>query len=140
MNIIITLPAHYINDIIEGRKTIEVRKTFPRDFDVNNDVVFITSKGTKHVPLVLKLSHIEMIVDKQSAWNMYSEQICCSHEYWIRYAEKFQRPVYFWFIERWDWMKSGSRNYACSYDFCKTAPQSFAYTNYRLHSQTHVFE
>lgn len=51
MNIVITLPIELIAEILEGRKRFEIRKTIPRHFNVDKDVVYVVEKGTKNVPI-----------------------------------------------------------------------------------------
>lgn len=49
MDIAITLPNSLWDKIVSGKKTIELRKNFPKFFDVDVDKVFVILKGTPQI-------------------------------------------------------------------------------------------
>lgn len=51
MNVIITLPPELIAEILEQRKTFEIRSKIPSHFNIDKDVVFVVQKGTHKVPM-----------------------------------------------------------------------------------------
>lgn len=51
MNVVITLPVELIAEILEGRKTIEIRSKVPQKFNPDEDVVFVVEKTTHRIPL-----------------------------------------------------------------------------------------
>lgn len=49
MDIAITLPQDLWKKIVSGEKTIELRKNFPKNFNVYTDKIYVIIKGTKKV-------------------------------------------------------------------------------------------
>lgn len=60
MNVIITLPVELIAEILEGRKTIEIRKRIPQRFNLDCDIVYVCEKGTHKVPIMFSIHHFDL--------------------------------------------------------------------------------
>lgn len=97
MNIVITLPTELIAAILNRKKSIEVRSKLPLHFDSDNDVVFVSMKGTHKIPIYFTVK--KFVVYGSSYAN--DEQIANAASVpvkWITDYRTGKRFVYAWVI------------------------------------------
>lgn len=129
MNIIITLPRHLIDEICAGRKTIEVRKSFPKKIIIGKDGVFIIEKGTKNVICFCMISWILPAKKSIHTFNVFKKEIRIDKTWWLKYVG-LAKKIYFWSFS--DVYKFDQQvNFETALGI-KRAPQSFVYTPIRL--------
>lgn len=80
MNVIITLPSKHIQFIKEGKKRIELRKTWPKYFNPQIDVIYICEKGTKSVVGYMTIEQIIRTNNKYGILTGWSKGIAISLE------------------------------------------------------------
>lgn len=125
MNIIITLPHRLANLIYEGKKAIEVRKTYPYDFDIFNDVVYVCEKGTGLVTGMFTIEAVNVSINPDKVWNEHHEAICIDKQWWDKYT-KSAKKLYLWHIK---YTEQFYTKYPLQKYFgIKKAPQSYVYT------------
>ncbi len=125
MNIIITLPRHLIDEICAGRKTIELRKCFPKLMRPGHDGVFILEKGTKNIICFCTITYIVPVKKTMNTFRAYEKEICIDKEWWLKYISS-SKKIYLWGL-------SGIRKFEPSLNLevhfhTKYAPQNFSYT------------
>ena len=86
MNIAITLPASLCAEILEGRKKVEVRKTYPKHFDCEKDCVYVIIKGTHSVCCSFMVSRFEHHASVIQMWYQYSKFIRAPYAAISQYA------------------------------------------------------
>ena len=64
MHIAITLPLHLWKQIAIGQKTIELRKTFPQNFNYRSAVVYVCEEGSDNVLGYFSVKRFEYITPK----------------------------------------------------------------------------
>lgn len=125
MNIVITLPTKLAHLIYEGTKTIEVRKSWPYDFDKLNDVVYVCEKGTGLVTGMFTISKLEASCNPGKTYKQYKDAICIDESWWNKYTEK-AKEIYLWHIHHTEQFQ---KQYPLQKYFgVKKAPQSYVYT------------
>ena len=130
MNIIITLPSNLIQLIKEGKKTIELRKSYPLFFHRDEDVIYICEKGTACVVGYMKIDAVVVTQNKYAILTEWAKDIAVPQE-WISNYIKDTKILYGYFIRYYrEFEKPFSLR---KYLAIKRAPQSFVYTawNYR---------
>lgn len=136
MNILITLPKELISAIVEGRKTIEFRKNYPRQFDVTKDVVYIVEKGTKSVVAAFTISRFEVAFNPMEIWDKYSDDLCVPFS-WFREYAPICREYWIWHIkDAWRFKYYYHRGV---YFGVASNPQSFVYLDNYLKYAPHLF-
>lgn len=121
MNILITLPKHLIDAIIDGRKQYEMRKILPKYLCVGRDGFFVVEKGTDNVRCWCRVDSIcETYIDHYSA-SWFVSRLCVDYEYIERYANG--KKVYLWKIGKVMELSDLNRNSL----FVDRNPQQFAY-------------
>lgn len=125
MDIAITLPETLWKKIVSGEKTIELRKNFPKEFDVNTDRVYVCLKGTEFVAGFFKvLTFAPMPADCVCAYHDIPPKIAVPIK-WIDNYVKDSSWVNLWFID--DVVSfAGNGVYRSVYNLTKN-PQSFVY-------------
>lgn len=98
MNIVITLPRHLIDAIISGEKTIEIRKTQPKHFEVCHDLVYVVEKGTHHVVIAFTIKYFSYYHNNLVAWH-YCKDKCAINETWFRRYTDNAKYVILWHID-----------------------------------------
>lgn len=121
MNILITLPKHLIDAIIEGRKQFEMRKCIPLGLNIGNDGFFAVEKGTNNVRCWCRVDDIcGTYIDHYSV-SWFASRLCVDEEYIEKYANG--KKVYMWKIGKVMELSDLSRNSL----FVDRNPQQFAY-------------
>ena len=125
MDIAITLPLDLWKKIVAGEKTIELRKNFPKEFDVKTDRVYVILKGTTRIAGYFMVSSFEAFY-AESINDLYPilTKIAVPKQWVIRYIG-YASMVYFWHIRSVVvYPKHVDRKY---YWKMQTNPQSFVY-------------
>ena len=129
MNIIITLPINLVAEIAEGRKQVEIRKSFPHNFNPDEDVVWVKTKGTDKVAICFKVSHFEESSDIAYICRRYQYKVGVPYGWLWSYAHK-AKHIYVWHIEQVSIFRP---NLSFSDTFKGLpAPQQYCYTNVQL--------
>ena len=115
MNIAITLPNRFVQAIIKGEKTIEMRKSYPKHCYSGEDGFFVIEKGTDNTSL-------DYLIEMQ--WTKWGSHICVSWREFYDYCKK-SSEVYFWFIDK---VKVFSQPLHKKDLVIDKNPQSFCYT------------
>lgn len=125
MDIAITLPKSLWEKIVSGEKQIELRKNFPRDFNVNVDKVYVCLKGTEFIAGFFKvLSFAPMLADCVCAYHDIPPKIAVPIK-WIDNYVKNSSWVYLWYID--DVVSFDGNGCYRSIFNLKKNPQSFVY-------------
>ena len=91
MNILITLPKHLIEYIINGKKEF-----LPKLMEIGKDGFFVVEKGTDDVKCWCKVDEVrETYIDNCSA-RLFASRLCVPVEYIEKYANG--EKVYLWKI------------------------------------------
>lgn len=98
MNVLITLPRKRIAAIVEGRKTIVIKKTFPRRFSTRTDVVLICESGTNLVVAWFKVATFQYEPNPVEIWDLYQNKLCVPFLWFMTYAHGV-RPYFLWHIQ-----------------------------------------
>lgn len=107
MDIIITLPKHLWYKISGGEKTLELRKNYPKNFDIKKDRVYVCVKGTHKCYGYFRVSwfqycrnNLDFILSKESRiqvpaeWiKKYLEGSIIAYLWHIKYAIAFELPI-----------------------------------------------
>ena len=129
MNIIITLPINLVAEIAAGRKQVEIRKSFPHNFNPDVDVVWVKTKGKDKVALCFTVSYFREFYDIADVWQRYRNKIGVPYAWLCSYAKRGER-IYVWRIQR---VTIFTPNLSFSATFKGvTAPQQFCYTKVQL--------
>lgn len=124
MNIVITLPRPLIDKIVSGEKTVEIRKSKPKNFNPEHDHVSVIEKGTKLAIAWFKISWFEF-GSASLVYFLYGENIGVPKK-WLRdyVMNDSSKGVWVWHIS-----ESGINSYpVCLTEFgLKCSPQSYAY-------------
>lgn len=129
MNIIITLPINLVAEIAAGRKQVEIRKSFPHNFNPDEDVVWVKTKGKDKVALCFKVSHFEASSDIAFICRRYQYKVGVPSSWLWSYAHKAKR-IYVWHIQQVSIFRP---NLSFSDTFKGvTAPQQYCYTKVQL--------
>lgn len=124
MNIIITLPSSFAKAIYDGKKTIELRKSFPLHFNIDNDKVYICEKKTNFITGYFTISMHLSFEDTDYIWKNYAKQIFIDKKWFDRYTSK-KHNYHLWVIDKAVEFKI---RYKIKDAFCiEKAPQQFTY-------------
>lgn len=125
MDIAITLPVNLWNKIASGEKTIELRKNFPKDFDVFTDKVHVILKGTRMIPGYFCISSFERFyAESISDFDPILSKISVPKQWIINYVG-YSSAVYLWHIKNvHSYNEMQDRSCLGS---MKSNPQSFVY-------------
>lgn len=99
MDVVITLPKKLITAIVSGAKTIEFRKSYPKEFDCRKDCVYIIENGTRNVVAYFLVSDFQFEYDIVEIWRNYSIQIGVPFFKFMAYAPRC-RSYYLWRIRK----------------------------------------
>lgn len=97
MNIIITLPQELIADILNGHKTIELRKTCPGCFRNDIDWVYVVTKGKASVQLAFQVTKFYQTSFFGQVWHVYHKRLCIPYDWFVKYTQN-EPYVYLWHI------------------------------------------
>lgn len=97
MNIIITLPQELIADILNGHKTIELRKTCPGWFRDNLDWVYVVTKEKDSVQLAFQVTKFVQTSNIGQVWHAFHKRLCIPYDWFAKYT-KNEPYVYLWHI------------------------------------------
>lgn len=97
MNIVITLPGSLIDEICDGRKVAEMRKSAPRHLRVGSDGFFCVEKGTRHVRCWCRVDKILKSSEPLDVCFYYAGKLGVSSEYIKEYMAN-KKQVYLWHI------------------------------------------
>ena len=125
MDIAITLPLDLWKKIVAGEKSIELRKSFPKVFNVKTDRVYVIIRGTRHITGYFMVSSFEAFY-AESINDLYPilTKIAVPKQWIIGYIG-YSSMVYFWHIRAViEFAKPIDREY---YWKMHTNPQSFVY-------------
>lgn len=128
MNVVITLPENLIAAIVSGAKTIEFRKSYPKDFDCRNDCVYIIEKGTRNVVAYFLVSDFQYENDPVEIWRNYSIQIGVPFFWFMAYAPRC-RSYYLWRIRKASYLYT-PLDRELSFGLT-TNPKDYVYTEYK---------
>ena len=129
MNIIITLPINLVAEIAAGRKQVEIRKSFPHNFNPDEDVVWVKTKGEDKVALCFTVSYFREFYDIADVWQCYRKKIGIPYVWLCSYAKRGER-ICVWHIQR---VTIFTPNLTFSATFKGvTAPQQYCYTKVQL--------
>ena len=124
MDIVITLPRILIYKIKKGSKKVEIRKSFPKEFDFEEDCVFVVEKGTKNVVMSFDVIKVSTADNPALAWDYCGSQMGIPYE-WLREYATPGKELYIWHI-------GDVHEFAKPFPleetfFIKRAPQSYCY-------------
>ena len=125
MDIAITLPLDLWKKIVSGEKSIELRKNFPKEFNVKTNRVYVILKGTTRIAGYFMVSSFEAFY-AESINDLYPilNKIAVPKQWIIGYIG-YSSMVYFWHIRSVVvYPKYIDRIY---YWKMQTNPQSFVY-------------
>ena len=98
MDIAITLPESLWKKIVSGEKTIELRKNFPKDFNVITDRVYVLLKGTTQIAGYFVVRSFEkFIVPCMGDFEPILPKIAVQRQWVIDYIGN-SHAVYLWHI------------------------------------------
>ena len=97
MDIVITLPSKLCTEILVGRKTVEVRKNFPKNFNCSKDKVYVIMKGTRYIVMTFTVTEFERYDSPLLLWRDYCYKICVHYGWFMRYATG-SKVMYAWKI------------------------------------------
>lgn len=125
MDIVITLPVSLWKKVVSGEKSIELRKSFPKEFDVNKDRVYVILKGTKLIVGYWNVIRFEAFyAESINDFNPILYNISVPKQWIINYVG-YSSMVYLWHIgDVVQFDKPINREY---YWKMQTNPQSFIY-------------
>lgn len=98
MDILITLPQSLWTDIVQGKKTIELRSVWPKKFRLIYDRVWVVLKGTQLVVGSFYLDNYTEINNTQSFWNCCGDSLCVNYDWYMEYVHS-KKKLYAWSIE-----------------------------------------
>ena len=127
MDIAITLPLDLWKKIVSGEKSIELRKNFPKEFNVKTDRVYVILKGTTRIAGYFMVSSFEAFY-AESINDLYPilYKIAVPKQWIIGYIG-YSSMVYFWHIRYVNpFVNLVDRR---SVWHLKTNPQSYFYIN-----------
>lgn len=128
MDVVITLPKNLIHSIVRGDKTIEFRKSYPKDFDCRKDCVYVIEKGTRNVVAFFLVSDFQYETNPVEIWEEYSIQIKVPFFWFVAYAPRC-RAYYLWRIRKAAYLYT-PLDRELSFGLT-TNPQDFVYANYK---------
>lgn len=104
MNVAITLPYRFVNAIISGKKTVEMRKSYPRHCYAGEDGFFVIEKNTDDVICWCKVSQYRAINTSldlfiEMSYEEWGSKICVSRREFYDYCKKSDY-IFLWFIEK----------------------------------------
>lgn len=125
MDIVITLPQDLWKKIVSGEKSIELRKNFPKEFDVNTDRVYVIWKGTTLIAGYFRVNSFEAFyAESISDFGPILDKISVPKQWVIGYVG-YSSMVYLWHIgDVYQFVKPIEREY---YWKLQSNPQSFVY-------------
>ena len=124
MNIVITLPKELIQAIIEGRKTVELRKVKPRLMKLGEDGFFCVEKGTQFIRCWCRVDDIDYLFGENIKHSELATRAAVSEEFIMEYA-KYGKLMYQWHIGKVIVIEEDSL--VISSLFVDRNPQQFAY-------------
>lgn len=98
MNIVITLPKMLAQQIYDGSKTIEIRKSWPTKFNLLVDTVYICEKGTTKVSGIFTVDKIEISTYTEEIWHYHARELAIDRRWYDKYTAKKQN-YYLWYIK-----------------------------------------
>lgn len=98
MDILITLPQNLWIDIVDGKKTIELRSVWPKKFSLITNRVWVVLKGYQLVVGWFFIDNYTEIDNTNSFWNCCGESLCVSHDWFLKYVHN-KNKLYAWSIE-----------------------------------------
>lgn len=129
MNIVITLPRELIVEIINGRKSVEVRTSIPRRFYNDEDVVLVVEKGTHNIPILFSIKQFITYDDGYIAFRNSSKDAAVSEEWLLTYCLG-AKQICVWVIGRVCLIVNHGN--ATSTIGLKKNPQAFVYNDYDI--------
>ena len=125
MNIMITLPQNLIAAILNGEKTIEIRKSRPLHFDCNNDGVYICKKGCAQVVAFFQLREILHVWNPDQFYDDHGSELAIPRTWFFEYV-KGHKVCYAWVISK-AWLFDTPIALE-SFSDVEKAPQQYVYT------------
>lgn len=98
MDILITLTQNLWIDIVEGKKTIELRSVWPKKFHLFYNRVWVVLKGYKLVVGSFYINNYTEIDNTESFWNCCGESLCVSYGWFLKYVQN-KNKLYAWSID-----------------------------------------
>lgn len=121
MNILITLPKHLIDAIINGDKKFEMRKSLPKLLKIGQDGFFAVEKGTSNVRCWCRVDSVCGTFIDHDNISCFVSRLCVDKEYIEKYANG--KRVYLWKIAKVKELSDLDRSSL----FVDKNPQQFAY-------------
>lgn len=97
MNIIITLPQELIAEILNGHKTIELRKNHPMYYRENIDWVYVVTKGKATLQLAFQIAAYEHTNMFGHVWKFKRKRLCILYDWYAKYIQN-ARYIWLWYI------------------------------------------
>lgn len=97
MNIIITLPQQLIADILNGHKTIELRKNYPMHYRENLDWVYVVTKGKNSLQLAFQITGFSQTSFFEQVWTFYGKRLGIPYDWFAKYTQNAPY-VFLWHI------------------------------------------
>lgn len=98
MDILITLPQNLWIDIVNGKKTIELRSVWPKKFSLITNRVWVVLKGYQLVAGWFYIDNYTEIDNTESFWNCCGESLGVSRDWFLKYVHS-KKKLYAWSIE-----------------------------------------
>lgn len=126
MDILITLPQSLWIDIVEGKKTIELRSVWPKKIRLFYDRVWVVLKGSKLVVGWFYIYDCIRVENTQNFWNDFGEYLCVSHDWYLKYIHN-KKNLYAWCID--DVYEFEEPKKLKTLLHVEKSPQSYTYVN-----------
>lgn len=97
MNIVITLPEMMAQQVYEGCKTFIIRKSWPRNFKLTQDTVYICDDKTERVTGMFTIDKIIMTLNKKEIWEKHAAELAMSKQEYEIYCDS-KITYYLWHI------------------------------------------
>lgn len=85
-----------LENIINGKKEYEMRKSIPKMLKIGEDGFFVVEKGTDDVKCWCRVDEIREVSMNYFSVKWYAHRLCVSEEYILKYAK--DQKVYLWKI------------------------------------------
>lgn len=123
MDIVITLPSHLWNDIVSGKKKIELRNAFPKKYTHSIDKCYVCAKGENQIVGYFMISSFTKIPNTEMQRERVSS-VACINPNWVESYYRKKKEMKAWVIGKVHRFKEPI---VLPYKSIKRSPQSFTY-------------
>jgi predicted transcriptional regulator len=88
-NLLISIKPQFINKILDGTKSIEIRRKFHKNW-IGHSVVLYATSPVKSIVGEAKISDVD-VDDPKTIWTKYNESIGCSKEDFFKYTDSLEK-------------------------------------------------